>query len=153
MAFAKVPDSIMTKDEYDTSIGKLKFFDGLPDEATTQKVYDNLDRSRAMHAFLDMIPLASVEAMRVGLVGVGSDACNKVLLFADLMDSHSLFLTGNTDTVYVCCCLNLEKDGPTVIDVPGGAGPGTVFRFVCDMGKPGPDKGAGGKISHCSSWL
>ena len=39
--------------EYDTSIGKLRFFDGLPDEATIQKVYDNLDRSRAMHAFLD----------------------------------------------------------------------------------------------------
>lgn len=149
MAFAKVPDSITTKDEYDTSIGKLSFFDGLPDEATIQKVYDNLDRSRAMHAFLDMIPLASVEAWRVGLASVGCDACHKVILFGDLMDSHSLFLTGNTDTVYVACILNLDKDGPTVIDVPGGAGPGTVndayFRFVCDMGKPGPDKGDGGK--------
>jgi len=30
------------------------------------------------------------------------------------------------DTVYVACILNLDKDGPTVIDVPGGAGPGTV---------------------------
>ncbi len=42
-------------EEYDTSIGKLSFFDGLPDEATIQKVYDNLDRSRAMHAFLDSL--------------------------------------------------------------------------------------------------
>ena len=93
------------------------------------------------------------------------------IIFGNLMDSHSLFLTGNTeprrkfgldhnescsdsvlshqDTVYVACILNLGQDGPTVIDVPGGAGPGTVndayFRFVCDMGKPGPDKGAGGK--------
>lgn len=149
MAFAKIPECITTKDEYDTSIGKLRFFDGLPDEATIQKVYDNLDRSRAMHAFLDMIPLASIEAMRAGFVEIGCDACHKVILFGDLMDSHSLFLTGNTDTVYVASILNLGEDGPTVIEVPGGAGPGTVndayFRFVCDMGKPGPDKGAGGK--------
>jgi hypothetical protein len=36
-----------------------------------------------------------------------------------------------------------------VIEVPPGAGPGTVndafFRFVIDMGAPGPDKGKGGK--------
>eukprot|EP00437_Effrenium_voratum_P061768 CAMPEP_0181494656 /NCGR_PEP_ID=MMETSP1110-20121109/51904_1 /TAXON_ID=174948 /ORGANISM="Symbiodinium sp., Strain CCMP421" /LENGTH=45 /DNA_ID= /DNA_START= /DNA_END= /DNA_ORIENTATION= len=38
-----VPDSITTQDEYDTSLGKLTFVDGLPDEATVQKVYDNLD--------------------------------------------------------------------------------------------------------------
>lgn len=147
MAFGKVPEGIITKDEYDTSLGKLKFHDGLPDDETIQKVYDNLDRSRAMHAFLDMIPMASIEAMRVGFVEVGCDACHKVILFEKLMDSKSLFLTGNTDTVYVASILNLGTDGPTVIEVPGGAGPGTVndayFRFVADMGKPGPDKGQG----------
>eukprot|EP00913_Durusdinium_trenchii_P017092 g16075.t1 len=120
MAFGKVPEGIITKDEYDTSLGKLKFHDGLPDDETIQKVYDNLDRSRAMHAFLDMIPMASIEAMRVGFVEVGCDACHKVILFEKLMDSKSLFLTGNTDTVYVASILNLGTDGPTVIEVPGG---------------------------------
>ena len=73
----------------------------------------------------------------------------QVILFEQLMDAKSLFLTGNTDTVYVAGILNLGRDGPTVIEVPAGAGPGTVndayFRFVTDMGGPGPDKGAGGK--------
>ncbi|CAJ1374659.1 unnamed protein product [Effrenium voratum] len=149
MAFAKTPEGLLTKDEYDTCLGKLKFHDGLPDGDTIQKVYDNLDRSRATSVFLDMIPLASVEALRTGFVEVGCDACHKVVLFEKLMDSHSLFLTGNTDTVYVASILTLGTDGPTVIEVPGGAGPGTVndafFRFVNDMGGPGPDKGAGGK--------
>jgi hypothetical protein len=65
------------------------------------------------------------------------------------MDSTPLFLTGNTSTVYALGILDLKKDGPTVVEVPAGAGPGTVndayFRFVVDMGGPGPDKGKGGK--------
>ncbi len=65
------------------------------------------------------------------------------------MDSNPLFLTGNTDTVYCFAFLDLKKDGPTVVEIPAGAGPGTVndafFRFVIDMGAPGPDRGKGGK--------
>lgn len=60
-----------------------------------------------------------------------------------------MFLTGNTDTVYASIVLDLDRDGPTVVEVPPGCGPGTVndawFRFVVDMGAAGPDRGAGGK--------
>ena len=38
MAFAKTPAGILTKAEYETPIGQLKFHDGLPDDATIQKV-------------------------------------------------------------------------------------------------------------------
>ena len=149
MSFAKVPASITTRSEYDTSLGKLRFQDGLPDDQTVQKVYDNLDRSRAMHAFLDMIPMASMEAMRAGFKSIGCDQCHKACIYGSLMDSRSLWLTGNTDTVYVGAMLDLQRDGPSVIEVPPGSGPGLVndayFRFVVDMGGPGPDRGAGGK--------
>ena len=51
-----------------------------------------------------------------------------------------LFLTGNTDTVYALAFLDLAEDGPTVVEIPPGCGPGTVddafFRFVIDMGLP-----------------
>ncbi|MEF1307618.1 DUF1254 domain-containing protein, partial [Vibrio owensii] len=74
---------------------------------------------------------------------------NQVMLFDDLMDSNPLFLTGNTDTVYASAFLDLERDGPTVVEIPPGMGPTTVndafFRFVTDMGVVGPDKGQGGK--------
>ncbi len=38
-----IPASITTPDSVDTPIGTLKFFDGFPDDATVEKVYDNLD--------------------------------------------------------------------------------------------------------------
>ena len=145
----EIPEQIMTPDTVETSIGTLEFFDGLPDDASVQKVYDNLDRIRATEVFLNFVPLASIEGLRLGMESMGIDACHKILLYDNLMDSNSLFLTGNTDTIYAVGLLDLKRDGPTVVEIPAGAGPGTVndafFRFVVDMGSPGPDKGKGGK--------
>jgi len=144
-----IPSCIMTPDRVKTSIGDLTFFDGMPDAATVEKVYDNLDRMRGTDVFMDFVPLASVEALRRGMTKIGVDSCNKILLYDGLMDSNSLFLTGNTDTIYAIGLLDLDRDGPTVVEIPAGAGPGTVndayFRFVTDMGGPGPDRGQGGK--------
>src|SRR5258706_15205389 len=37
-----IPPSITNPDKVETRIGTLKFFDGFPDKATCEKVYDNL---------------------------------------------------------------------------------------------------------------
>jgi hypothetical protein len=144
-----IPEKIMTPDTVETRIGTLEFFDGMPDEATVEKAYENLDFMRGVDVFLNFIPATSVEGIRLGMVEMGATQSNHVLLFDTLMHSDPLFLTGNTDTVYASVMLNLDKDGPTVVEVPPGAGPGTVndafFRFVIDMGAPGPDRGKGGK--------
>ena len=144
-----IPEQIMTPDTVETRIGSLNFFDGMPDDATIEKAYENLDFMRGVDVFLNFIPATSVEGIRLGMVEMGVTQSNHVLLFDTLMHSDPLFLTGNTDTVYASVILDLEKDGPTVVEVPPGAGPGTVndafFRFVVDMGAPGPDRGKGGK--------
>ena len=66
------------------------------------------------------------------------------------MDSNPLFLTGNTDTVYVSGILDLATHGPIVVEVPPRCGPGTVndafFRFVIDMGGQGPTEGRAASI-------
>jgi hypothetical protein len=63
------------------------------------------------------------------------------------MDSASLFLTANADTIYYLTGLDLTK-GPVVIEQPSG-GIGTIndmwFSWVIDIGTPGPDRGLGGK--------
>jgi len=144
-----IPQSIMTPDAVETRLGTLKFFDGVPTQETADKVIENLLFLRGIETFLNGIPAASIEAIREGLVSVGATEANHLVITDKLMDSNPLFLTANTDTVYAFNFFDLEKTGPLVIEVPAGSGPGTVndayFRFVVDMGMPGPDKGKGGK--------
>ena len=145
----QIPESITTPDLVNTRLGALEFVDGVPTDETASKMFENLLFIRGVETFLNCIPAASIEAMRLGNVSMGVTAANKVLLLDGLLDSNGLFLTGNTDTVYASAILDLERDGATVVEIPPNCGPGTVndawFRFVIDMGAPGPDRGAGGK--------
>jgi hypothetical protein len=144
-----IPSTILTPDRVETRIGTLEFTDGFPTAATAELVYDHLDFLRGVEVFLQCVPAASLEAMRRGMVERGVLSCHQIGLVEQLMDSQPLFLTGNTDTVYASAILDLERDGPTVVEVPPGCGPGTLndawFRFVVDMGMPGPDRGQGGR--------
>lgn len=144
-----IPGAILTPDQVDTRIGRLDFRDGFPTPGTAALVYEHLDFLRGVEVFLNFLPAASLEAMRLGMVSLGAVAAHQVVIMDRLLDSNPLFLTGNTDTVYVSGFLDLERDGPTVVEIPPGSGPGTVndafFRFVIDMGGPGPDRGQGGR--------
>lgn len=40
-----IPPQITTPDSVETRLGTLKFFDGFPDDATVERVYDNPDTS------------------------------------------------------------------------------------------------------------
>jgi len=142
-----IPDSIVTPDTIDSRIGQLNFFDGYPDDATAEKLYDNLDYMRGVEAFLNAMPGASTEALRVGMASEGADNNQTVLIFEDLMDSHSLFLTGNTESIYNLMWLD-TKAGPLVIETPPnilGIIDDHWFEYVGDVGNAGPDKGKGGK--------
>jgi len=140
--------SISTPDSVKTSIGELKFFDGVPTDDTVKTVYDNLDRMRGTQVFLNTLGAASVYRLRAGNAKIGADKSNKVAISAQLLDSKSLYLTANTSTLYVQWFLDTEIDGPTVIEIPPGM-LGLIddswFRYVEDLGVIGPDKGKGGK--------
>ena len=144
-----IPESILTPHDLETRIGTFRYFDGIPTPETATAIYNHLDYIRGVETFLNGIPAASLEAIRKSQEINSETHAHRVLIFDQLMDSNPLFLTGNTDTVYVSAILDLKKDGPTVIEIPPETGPGTVndafFRFVTDTGAPGPDRGNGGK--------
>ena len=64
------------------------------------------------------------------------------------MDSRSLFLTANTESIYAVAWLDL-KDGPVVVESP----PNTLglvddfwFHYVTDLGNAGPGQGQGRQV-------
>ncbi len=130
----------------DTRAGKLEFRDGVPTQETAQKVYDTLDFTRALNVYNNSFRGASALAIVKGFQGIGANP-GDVVIFSGLMDSNSLFLTANADTVYYLTGLDLSK-GPMVIEQPSG-GIGTIndmwFSWIIDIGAPGPDRGLGGK--------
>src|SRR5262245_27992177 len=82
---ADVPASITTPDTVETRIGTLKFFDGLPDDATVQKAYDQIDFGRGVEAFLSGMPAASVQAICEGFRRVGIKPNEGIGMTEDLM--------------------------------------------------------------------
>jgi hypothetical protein len=142
-----IPREITTPDKVETRLGTLDFTDGMPNPATLDKVYDNLDFTHAFEAFVNTMQGVNAAAIRQGLLDIGVKD-NEILIFSNLMDAKSLFLTANADTVYFVGFIDLSK-GPMVLETPPKA-LGTLddmwWRWVIDLGLPGPDRGEGGKF-------
>jgi hypothetical protein len=141
-----VPPAITTPDKLESRIGPLEFKDGAPSPTTVEKAFDTLDFTHALGAYLNSYGGASAYAIRQGILSIGASD-NSVVIFSDLMDANSLFLTANADTVYYMAVVDLTK-GPMVIEQPP-KGLGTIndmwFQWIIDIGFPGPDRGEGGK--------
>jgi len=141
-----VPPSITTLDTVETRLGTLRFTDWLPNEETTEKVYDQLDFMHGVDVFVNAFQGVSQYAIRKGFIDAGGND-NDVLIFSGLMDSKSLFLTANADTVYFWTYIDLSK-GPMVVETtPGSLGviDDMWWRWVTDFGLPGADRAEGAR--------
>jgi hypothetical protein len=139
--------SIATPDRLETRLGALELVDGVPTRETTETVYDHLDFAHALNVFLNGFPGASTQALLDGFHEAGVED-NSILIFSELMDSNSLFLTANADTVYFVGVVDLTS-GPMVIETPPQAlalFDDMWFQWIVDFGLPGPDRGEGGRF-------
>jgi hypothetical protein len=75
-----IPPILITPDTVDTSIGTLKFKDGAPSAETAQKIYDTLNYTRGLDAFLNSYGGASAYAIRKGFLSVGAEDNTVVFL-------------------------------------------------------------------------
>jgi hypothetical protein len=140
-----IPEAIMTPDSVETRIGTLHFKDGMPSQDTLDKVYDHLDFAHAFDAFMNTFQGVNTHGLHRGFLEAGVPD-NELLTYCELIDSKSLFLTANADTVYAGGFLDLS-DGPIVLETPPGF-LGAINDYwggwVIDVGGPGPDRGLGG---------
>ena len=137
-------------DKMKTNFGTLEFEGGaFPNEDSTQKIYDEMDRQRATQAYMDFLPALSLYGIvksQVRDFGFGSSS--DIAVMADFMKSSENYLTGNDVTVYAFATLDLKVDGPTVVEIPPGMygnANDAAFKYLTDFGPTGPDKGKGGK--------
>ncbi len=146
---AEVPDSTITSlsapAQIETRIGRLEFKDGAPGKDTAALIFETLDFTNALNVYNNSFRGASAYGLRKGMEEVAGP--NGVVIFSELMDSESLFLTANADTVYYLSAVDLSS-GPMVIEQPSNA-VGAIndmwFSWITDIGAPGPDRGLGGK--------
>jgi len=141
-----MPPDVASPDEVETRLGTLTFDSGVPDQATTDKLYDNLDFQRAVQAYLLALPPVNQLSNKTAILAMGP--VNKTVpIFEQLMDSRTVMLTANDNTVYSWFWLDLRK-GPLVLEVPPkvlGLIDDMWYHWIVDLGITGPDKGRGGK--------
>jgi len=141
-----IAPGVETPDTLDTSIGTLTLKSGVPSKESTQKIWDNLDRSRALQAYLLAIPIVNQAGMRDSLLKFGPVNSTNVI-WENLVDARTVELTANDNTIYSFIWID-TKEGPVVVEIPPKV-LGTIndfwYKWVVDVGITGPDKGEGGK--------
>ena len=111
-----MPAGVAVPDKVDTRLGTLNFSGGVPDAATAQKLYDNLDFQRAVQGYLLGLPPVNQLANRRAMLTMGP-ANLTVPIWEQKVDSRTVELTANDNTPYTWFWLDL-KNGPLVLEVP-----------------------------------
>ena len=146
----EIPVNVVTPDRTETRLGALEFVDGVPTEATAQKVWDHLDFARAVEVMIMTTPAASLQGFREGIRQWGPD--NETMIYwHGRLDAKGLLLTGNTTVVYSFMWIDL-KNGPMVMETPPdvlGIIDDAWFHYLTDFGNAGPDRTRARAESTC----
>jgi hypothetical protein len=132
-----------------TRFGELRFVNGYPTLAAAATLLDQLTINRAIEVYLTQMQVVAMIEQRRGLREFGARRASDVVVWESLMDAETLLLTANTETVYAMGYLDLNADGPTVVEAPPkmlGVVMDMLQRYLVDVGPLGPDKGEGGKF-------
>ena len=87
-----IAPGVAVPDKIESSIGTLNLHYGYPSADTVEKIYDNLDRSRALQAYLMAIPIVNQAGMRDSIRKNGPDNQTDVI-WENLVDAAD----GGTD--------------------------------------------------------
>ena len=101
-----------------TRLGDFAFKNSYPTGDAAKQLRETLVFNRAVEAYLTQMHGVSWYRVWKGIADAGAKTPNQVVLWENLMDGATLLLTGNTETVYGLCAIDLKRDGPVVIEAP-----------------------------------
>ena len=150
IGFAHAAGYENTTAKVDTRIGTLEFVGGYPTESTVQKAYDQLDVQRATQAYLEFMPMMSVQSIFESHIRDNGMGPGDVAVYTEqgAGKASTLGLTYNTESIYASAFTDLKGRGIVVVEVPPnvlGVVDDGWQRWLIDLGNAGPDKGKGGK--------
>jgi hypothetical protein len=91
VALALLASSLVQAETIDSRFGKLEFQNGYPTEATTKRLFDEMDFQRAVQAYLWAVPAVSFESFRQGMKrDLGVDY-NDFAIWDNFVDPKGLF--------------------------------------------------------------
>ena len=94
-----IAPGVAVPDKIESSIGSLDLSYGYPSAETVEKIYDNLDRSRALLAYLMAIPIVNQAGMRDS-IGQYGPVNQTDVIWENLVDLRTVELTANDNTIY-----------------------------------------------------
>ncbi|MGI9647963.1 MAG: DUF1254 domain-containing protein [Acidimicrobiia bacterium] len=135
----------------DSPIGELEYVGGYPTQATIDRAYAALDRQRATQAYLEFMPMTSVNSIfeaHIRDYGMTTPGDVGVYVEPGIGKVEAIGLTYNTESVYATANTDLAETGPVVVETPPnvlGIVDDGWQRWLTDLGNAGPDQGRGGK--------
>jgi hypothetical protein len=113
----------MSKQSYETRIGTLTFThdfaNGYPTDETYEKLFDELDFQRACQAYIWAIPIVSFAQWQYSH-NVQLGARNGQIIYFESYEDKLGGLTYNVTTPYALPFIDLENEGPFVVEMPEG---------------------------------
>ena len=125
-----------------------EFPESYPTEESVEVLYDEMIFQRATQSIMWSMPAMTLWYMKKGSEAQFGEGSNILPIWKDRLNSKTLVSTPNSDVIYAMGYIDLQKDGPTVIEVPPllqGILDDFWHRPLTDVGFVGPDKGEGGK--------
>ena len=134
-----------------TRVGTFEYKGGFPTQETIDRAFDQLDIQRATQAYLEFMPMMSVNSIfEAHIRDYGMTTTGDVGVYVQPGEGKvgAIGLTYNTESIYASAHTDLKKDGPTVVEIPPnvlGVVDDSWQRWLSDLGNAGRDKGKGGK--------
>jgi hypothetical protein len=140
-------------------LAKLPFQEGYVARENVPTLMDELFFQRAVQTYFWALPALNMYGMKEGSEKIFDKGYNILPIFKKRLNAKTLITTPNSDVIYALGYLDLQEDGPMVIEVPPGLqgilddfrqrpipseGEIDGRKWSGDVGLPGPDKGKGG---------
>lgn len=126
-------------------LGAVEYENDFPTPDTVARMRDELKFQAAVQVYLWSLPFMTVHSLRDAHRSVGASTTT-IPIFETFLTAKTVVPTGNQATVYAYNAITVDE--PLVLEVVAdvvGFIADAWQRPVMDLGRPGPDRGQGGK--------